>query len=97
MLCANPTLYWIAALSTTPTNKEESTIHKPAHYSEFPHGLEAQKVAVEIEAGRNLHSPFSTLILTEKNETEMGTWTKIYFFGYMSLGTMIFASGFPGL
>ena len=96
-MATSPVLYWTAALSTTPPDVEPSSNHKAEHFSEFPVGRDAQKVSVETENGRNLHSLFSTLVLTEKNTSDISNWTKIYFFGYLSLGTMIFASDFPGL
>jgi len=85
------------SIITTPPDIEPNTNHKAEHFSEFPVGDTAHKIAVETENGRNLYSLFSTLVLTEKNTSDISNWTKIYFFGYLSLGTMIFASDFPGL
>ena len=97
IMATSPVLYWTVALSTTPPDIEPNTNHKAEHFSEFPVGDTAHKIAVETENGRNLYSLFSTLVLTEKNTSDISNWTKIYFFGYLSLGTMIFASDFPGL
>ena len=96
LLACNPVLYWIAAVTTTPIGKEP--VPATESTDEFPHGLAAEKTAVLVENVRNLYSPFSNLILTENNtNSELSSWTKIYFLGYLSLGTMIFASDFPGL
>ena len=95
MLACNPILYWIAALTTTSIDREP--VPATENTDEFPSGLAAEKMAVLVESGRNLYSPFSTLLLTENTSSELASWTKIYFFGYLSLGTMIFASDFPGL
>ena len=96
LLACNPVLYWIAALTTTSVHKEP--VPATESIDEFPSGLAAEKMAVLVESGRNLYSPFSNLLLTENNSSsELSSWTKIYFFGYLSLGTMIFASDFPGL
>lgn len=97
IMATSPVLYWTVALSTTPPDVEPNTNHKVEHFAEFPVGDTAHKIAVETENGRNLYSLFSTLVLTEKNTSDISNWTKIYFFGYLSLGTMIFASDFPGL
>ena len=97
IMATSPVLYWTVALSTTPPDVEPSSNYKAEHFSEFPEGRTAQKVSVETENGRNLYSLVSTLLLTEKNTSDISNWTKIYFFGYLSLGTMIFASDFPGL
>ena len=96
-MATSPVLYWTVALSTAPPDVEPNTNHKAEHFAEFPVGDTAHKIAVETENGRNLYSLFSTLVLTEKNTSDISNWTKIYFFGYLSLGTMIFASDFPGL
>lgn len=89
-------MYWIAALITTPPEKETVPVNIQ-HVEEFPRGKEAEKISVSVEYGRNLYNPLSTLVLTETTQSELANWTKIYFFGYLSLGTMIFASDFPGL
>ena len=95
MLACNPVLYWIAALTTTPVDNDP--VPDTESTDEFPSGLAAEKMAVLVESGRNLYTPFSTILLTESNPSELSSWTKIYFFGYLSLGTMMFACDFPSL
>ena len=96
LVSCNPSLYWIAALTTTTLGQEMVPINFE-DLNEFPVGKESEKVSVQVETGRNLYSPISTLVLTEKTTSELSSWTKIYFFGYLTLGTMIFTGNFPGL
>lgn len=97
LLATNPILYWIAALTTTTPDREVVPVNADNDLGKFPEGSSAETIAVTVETGRNLYSPISTLVMTEFNGSELSNWTKIYFFGYLSLGTIVFAADFPGL
>ena len=96
LVTCNPSLYWIAALTTTPLGQESVPINRE-NLDEFPIGKNSEKISVMVEDSKNLYNPISTLVLTENSNTELSSWTKIYFLGYLTLGTMIFAGNFPGL
>ncbi len=96
MVATSPVLYWTASLATTSAQQELSPV-EAADLNNFPEVKKAEKISVTVEAGRNLYSPFSTLLFTENSKSELANWTKIYFFGFLSLGTMLFAADFPGL
>ena len=96
LLTVSPVLYWTAALATTSYQHELIPVEAGDLYR-FPTGKKAEKFSVLVENGRNLYSPFSTILFTENSTSDLANWTKIYFFGFLSLGTMLFASDFPGL
>ena len=83
-------------VTTTPFYQDPVPI-KDEDLSDIPTGKDGEKLAVVVENGKNLYSPISTLLLTENITSDLSSWTKIYFFGYLTMGTMIFASNFPGL
>ena len=76
---------------------QESVPINRENLDEFPIGKNSEKISVMVEDSKNLYNPISTLVLTENSNTELSSWTKIYFLGYLTLGTMIFAGNFPGL
>lgn len=96
LLTSSPVLYWIAALATTSANRQLVEV-SPDQIDEFPKGQDADKNALLVESGRNLHSAFSTLILTESTSSDLANWTKIYFLGFTTLATLLFAANFPGI
>ena len=87
---------FLFTVTTTPFYQDPVPI-KDEDLSDIPTGKDGEKLAVVVENGKNLYSPISTLLLTENITSDLSSWTKIYFFGYLTMGTMIFASNFPGL
>ncbi len=52
-------------------------------------------VCLKVERARNLENRHATVLLQEKAGSDASHWVKLYFLGYMLVGTVIFANNFP--
>lgn len=86
-LATSPVIYWIASLVTTPSQGKLVPITK----------LDDDIPPEKVERQRNLKSLIRTIILQETVTDELGSWTMLYFFVSVFLGTLLHVNHFSYL
>ena len=79
LLCSSPVIYWIAALTTTPSENKLVPIQDSS-----------DEVAPDkVEKPKNLESLYNSIILQENPSDDIGNWVKLYFLVGMFVGTVL--------
>jgi len=79
ILCSSPVIYWIAALTTTPSENKLVPIQDS----------QDEAVPQKVEKEKNLQSLYSSIILQENPSDELGNWVKLYFLVALFLGAVL--------
>jgi hypothetical protein len=80
-------MYWIGALLIT--NSESDLVP-------IVEDKVRRVIWPKVERASNMESKHSTILLFETSRsTASSSWTKMYFFGYTLLGTVLFSNNFP--
>ena len=77
-MCSSPVIYWIAALTTTPSENKLVPIQDS----------QDEAVPQKVEKEKNLQSLYSSIILQENPSDELGNWVKLYFLVALFLGEL---------
>ncbi|QQP50401.1 GPI mannosyltransferase 2, partial [Caligus rogercresseyi] len=57
--------------------------------------LSTEDPATKVERRRNLRNQHATILLQEKECSDLGNWIKLFFLSYFLFGTVLFANNFP--
>ena len=78
-LCSSPVIYWIAALTTTPSENKLVPIQD----------CQDEAAPEKVEKAKNLESLYNSIILQENPSDDIGNWVKLYFLVAMFVGAVL--------
>ncbi len=94
LCCASPVLYWFGALLTLQCDADLVPVTAASKEKEESDDFR-RNVCLKVERAKNLDNRHATVLLQEKGGNEASNWIKMYFLGYMLVGTVVFANNFP--